>query len=225
MGGWLLLAGCSSLFDDADVTLGAPRPATDMGVGPTKSLFGGVKMSLSTKELQQAGVGGAAALASSGLPVSGVYSLPRPQKKKVASATVSAALGSPRRGSLFDELPNAGASYPGAGVSASRYFTTMAPKTPASHTSLFEVSGLVLPLSRAEVSERGSPDLRAFSLPDPLYTHRSAAHPQVPQQPASEEQESQVCGGVLVYQLVLFLITVLAEHKVSRFIRLKVFNN
>ena len=192
-GGCVLVASCSSLFDDVDVTLGEPRPAPDMTLSPGKSLFGGVKMSLSTKELQQAGLGGAAALASSVLPASGMYTLPQPQVKKVAVATVSTGLGSARRESLFDEVPNAGASYSGAGVSANRYFTTMAPKTTPSHTSLYQVSGLVLPLSRAEAIQQGGADFNQYPLPEPLHTPQPAPPARGSVQPHGEEQDSQVC--------------------------------
>ncbi|XP_063842449.1 uncharacterized protein LOC135090078 isoform X1 [Scylla paramamosain] len=186
--GWLLVASCSSLFDDVDMTLGEKQLSPETSVARGESLFGGVKMSLSTKELQEAGLWDAAGPAFGGLPASGSYTLPQPQAKRVASATVSTGLSSPKRGSLFDELPNAGASYPGAGVSASRYFTTAAPRTTA---SLFQVSGLVLPLSQDEVRQQGSASLQAFPLPDPIQTHQAAAPLQGSMQPTSEMQESQ----------------------------------
>ncbi|XP_045108827.1 LOW QUALITY PROTEIN: COPII coat assembly protein sec16-like [Portunus trituberculatus] len=186
--GWLLVVSCSSLFEDVAMTLGGQRPSPNTGVNRGESLFGGVKMSLSTKELQEAGLWDAAGPDFGGLPASGTYNLPQPKAKKVASATVSTGLGSPKRGSLFDELPNAGASFPDAGVSASRYFTTAAPRTTA---SLFQVSGLVLPLSQEEVRQQGSASLQAFSLPDPIQTQRAAAPPQESVQPTSEMQDAQ----------------------------------
>lgn len=191
MGGWLLLARASSLFDDVDMTLGAPKVTTEATRRHGESLFGGPKMSLSAKELQEGlgktggtgGVGGA-----SHLPASGVYSIPKPQKK-VASATVSTSLTGPGRGSLFDTVPNAGASIPGVPTPDHRYFTTPAPSREAqsaAHTSLFEVGGLLLPLSRPEVAlQPGRPAPQTVSVP----------RPQGPPRPNVMAKHSQVSTG------------------------------
>ena len=208
MAGWLLVASCSSLFDDVDMTLGGQRSSRSTGVGRSESLFGGVKMSLSTKELQEAGLWDAAAPAIGRLPASGTYNLPQSQGKRVASATVSTGMGSPKRGSLFDELPNAGASAPNAGVSARRYFTTAAPHTTS---SLFQVSGLVLPLSHEEVRQQGSASLQAFPLPDPIQTQKTAAPPQGSVQPISDMQDTQVGSTVTN---VLLIIVILAQYNI-----------
>lgn len=181
----------ASLFDDIDMTLGTPKVTTEAPKSPGESLFGGAKMSLSTKELP-GGLGGVEGLGgASSIPVSGVYSLPKPQKK-VASAMVSTSFTGSGSRSLFDELPNAGASLPNAPTLTSRYFTSPAAprQTPATSStgSLFEVEGLVLPLS----------------LPDPIPKSQSVAsgsmsvpRPQGPPRPAPKKMHSQVgtCVG------------------------------
>lgn len=190
-GGCLLIAH-ASLFDDVDMTLGAPKVTTEATQGPGESLFGGAKMSISAKELQegQGGIGGMRD--ASAIPASGVYSLPKPQKK-VASATVSTSFTGSRSGSLFDEIPNAGASFPGAPPPASRYFTTPAPSSQAqsaSRTSLFEVEGLLLPLSSVDSApEPANKAPQAVSVPLPQGPPRSVVR----------KQDSQVGTGVRCY--------------------------
>lgn len=181
-----LLQVNASLFDDVDMTLGTAKATTEATRAPGESLFGGAKMSQSTKDLQ-GGVEGA-----SSIPASGVYSIPKP-RKKVASATVSTSLTGPGSGSLFDEVPNAGASLPETPASASRFFTSPAAQrqspvaSSSSSGTLFEVEGLVLPLS----------------LPDAIPKSRSRApgsvsvpRPQGPPLPAPKKLYSQVSPDV-----------------------------
>ncbi|XP_053655260.2 uncharacterized protein [Cherax quadricarinatus] len=117
----LLLTKGQSLFDEVDLTLGVgdsltarSRSHSTQGASFTdntgrlssaESLFGGPKTSLSMKELREGGYPketGKDVLSSRNIP---------PGKPRVASATVSTRLTGPQSGgSLFDDLPNAGAS-------------------------------------------------------------------------------------------------------------------
>lgn len=136
------MASGQSLFDDVDLVLGgADTPqARSFSVQGTssfngnegwqqssssgESLFGGPKMSVSMMELKEEGL-----LAEGGLvgedtvthgkvPISEIYFGDRPKvRPRTASATVSTSFSGTRQsGSLFDEVPDAGASWNGREV-------------------------------------------------------------------------------------------------------------
>ncbi|XP_042203673.1 proteoglycan 4-like isoform X2 [Homarus americanus] len=173
----LYLARGQSLFEEVDLTLGAgpaiparsqpirgaPIPASAEHATSGKSLFGGPKMSLSMKELQEKGYRDETARkefpSSGNIPSSGIYSVIPKNRPRVASATVSTRLSDITQGeSLFDGVPNAGASihghnarYSGGRRSNPRPTSRVAPDR---HSSLFDYSEFVLPSSQTQFTDR-----------------------------------------------------------------------
>lgn len=144
----LLPASGQSLFDEVDLTLGAADTSlTTSHSSQGSSLFGGPKMSFSMTELQREGV--EKDPSSVNVPVSGFYNVKQSLKSRVASATVSTGGTSLRRGgSLFDDLPNAGAAFHNHGASHTgnrRLISRKKSKIPDQHSSLFDASDFILP--------------------------------------------------------------------------------
>ncbi|XP_071552291.1 uncharacterized protein [Panulirus ornatus] len=155
---FIFLASGQSLFDEVDMTLGIgdTSPSTPHSTQGS-SLFGGPKMSLSMKELQRDGIQ-KDVLSSPSFPVSGFYNVKKP-KSRVASATVSTGGTSQRQsGSLFDEIPNAGATFHNFGASraVNRQVTPrLKSRAPDRHSSLFDLSDFIVP---SDMDDGDNPD-------------------------------------------------------------------